>query len=276
MRTTDATATRSELIPRLRSVRAAVLDLDGIVTASASVQAAAWKRALDALLRDVTAPGPARFRLFDPVEDYRHYFAGRTDAEGASAYLRARGIDLPQGVIADAPGRTSVYGLRAFKEAVFADYMERYGVPLWPGAGRLIGELRRDGVRLCALSTSRTGRELLRRSRAGGLFDRVIDGRDLEQSGLAGPPEPDLLVYAARSLGVGRRGTVLVHSAVPGLLAGRRAGLGLVVAVDRTRSMRSGLDMARAGADLVVRDTGELLTRTAVADGLVEQVRRSA
>lgn len=80
------------LAPCLRSVRAVVLDTDGVITDSARRHAAAWKQAFDACLS--TAGGR---RPFDDVDDCLRHVDGRSRSDGAAALLRSRGLDLPEG-----------------------------------------------------------------------------------------------------------------------------------------------------------------------------------
>jgi beta-phosphoglucomutase-like phosphatase (HAD superfamily) len=126
------------------------------------------------------------------------------------------------------------------------------------------------------VSAERDGRELVRGAGVLALCDAVVDGRDIEQGGWAGPPDPAVMFALARSLGTGRSRTVLIHSALAGVSAGRRAGFGGIVAVDRSRAPHGRSDLIRAGADLVVRDTSELLLRPALQDAGDSHGQRTA
>lgn len=259
-------AVRKLLVPRLRPADAVVFDTDRVVTDTATVHAAAWKRAFDAVLREVTVPDPARIRPFHAVEDYRRYVDGKPRVEGAAAFLASRGIDLPLGGIADAPGRSSVQAIAACKDQVFASYVERYGVSVWPGTLRLVTVLRRYGIRVAAVSASRHARDILSRAKVLDLFDVVVDGRVCEQLQLAGKPAPALLWESARRLGVDRERTAVVEGTLPGVEAGLRGHFGLVVGVDRWRSRGHEFALTQAGADLVVQDPAELLVPPAGAE----------
>ena len=59
----------------LRSFDAVIFDMDGVITDTASVHAAAWKDLFDAVLADMTATPTASF---DISADYRRYVDGRT------------------------------------------------------------------------------------------------------------------------------------------------------------------------------------------------------
>ncbi|GAA3309441.1 hypothetical protein GCM10020295_74100 [Streptomyces cinereospinus] len=81
-------------------ILACLFDLDGVVTKTAVVHAAAWKETFDAVLRE--REGDA-FRPFDAVADYDEYVDGRPRADGVRTFLASRGIRLPEGTPEDPP-----------------------------------------------------------------------------------------------------------------------------------------------------------------------------
>jgi beta-phosphoglucomutase-like phosphatase (HAD superfamily) len=74
---------------------------------------------------------------------------------------------------------------------------------------------------------------------------------------LAGKPAPDSFLKAAELLGASPQRTVVVEDALSGVEAGRAGGFGLVIGVDREGHADA---LRRHGADIVVRDLGELVT----------------
>ena len=58
------------------SVRACLFDLDGVLTKTAKIHAAAWKKMFDAFLRERAAKDGQAFLAFDPVADYDDYVDG--------------------------------------------------------------------------------------------------------------------------------------------------------------------------------------------------------
>ena len=78
-------------------VRACLFDLDGVLTQTAKVHAAAWKEMFDGYLRERAAQDGEEFVAFDPVGDYDEYVDGKPRYEGVRSFLDSRGIDLPQG-----------------------------------------------------------------------------------------------------------------------------------------------------------------------------------
>ncbi|MFC4059253.1 HAD family hydrolase [Planomonospora corallina] len=230
----------------LTRITAVVFDTDGVVTDTARVHAAAWKRVFDAFLRERAARYGEPLRPFDAAEDYLRHVDGRSRADGVRAFLSSRGIH---------PGPETVRELAARKDARFLAEIRARGVTAFPSTAELARELRRRGVRTAAVSASRNCAEVLRAAGVDGLFDVRVDGVDTARLGLPGKPDPALFEEAARRLGAAPAETAVVEDALAGVEAGRRGGFGLVVGVDRHG--RDGSPLA-AGADLVVADLADL------------------
>ncbi|WP_326609725.1 HAD-IA family hydrolase [Streptomyces scopuliridis] len=242
------------LAPCLRSVRAVVLDTDGVITDSAGVHASAWKGAFDACLSAAGIREP-----FNPVDDYRRYVDGKSREDGAVAFLKARGLDLPLGDPGDGPGTATVRAVEARKEQLFNRHLREHGVDVWPGAVRLLHALTAEHVPCAAVSASRHATELLTAAGVLGLLRTVVDGNEAHRLRLPGKPDPALFLEAACRLGFPPRDTAVVEDALPGVEAGRRGGFGLVIGVDRTAGPTSAAELRGHGADVVVADPGELL-----------------
>ncbi|HEX8110434.1 MAG TPA: hypothetical protein VF516_22030, partial [Kofleriaceae bacterium] len=86
-------------------IAACLFDLDGVLTRTAILPAAAWKQAFDPLL--VARGQPA----FDAVADYTRYVDGKPREDGVRSLLAARGIALPD---------ADVRALAARKDQLFA------------------------------------------------------------------------------------------------------------------------------------------------------------
>ena len=80
------------------TVRGCVFDLDGVLTASAEIHAAAWKDVLDgfAFRRSELAGHRFAAQPFG-MQDYWEHIHDRPRLEGLCAYLGSRGIVLPEG-----------------------------------------------------------------------------------------------------------------------------------------------------------------------------------
>lgn len=235
--------------------QAVIFDMDGVVTRTAELHAAAWKALFDEYLERRARGRGAHFVPFDARDDYLRYVDGRPRYEGVRSFLASRGIELPWGDPRDGPDAETVCGLGNRKDALIQERLAREGVAVYESSIALVRALRAVGVRTAIATSSKHAREVLTAAGVTDLFDACVDGNDLEVLGLPGKPEPHLFLEAARRLGVRPADAVVVEDAVPGVEAGRRGGFGLIVGVDRRGNAQA---LAAAGADVVVADLGEL------------------
>ncbi|MFC6082976.1 HAD family hydrolase [Sphaerisporangium aureirubrum] len=235
----------------LTLINAVVFDTDGVVTDTARVHAAAWKRVFDTFLR--ARPGP--FRPFDVRRDYLAHVDGRPRADAVRAFLGSRGLALPEGGPGDDAGVPTVHGLAMAEDRLFLEQAGRHGVAAFPATVALLRDLRRRGCRTAAISPAGHCRAVVTAAGVLHLFDTLVDGEDVSRLGLPGLPDPALPLEAACRLDVPPRAAALVEDAPPGVTAGRRAGFGLIVGVDHGgRAAR----LTEAGAGVVVGDLGDL------------------
>ncbi len=229
---------------------AALFDLDGVITPTATVHMAAWSEMFNAFLDDRDGQAPYE------DADYFAYVDGKPRYDGVRSFLASRGIELPEGDPSDDPSEETVCGLGNRKNDAFNAVLARDGVAGYPGSVALIDALRAKGVALAVVSSSQNAPAVLE---AAGLADRfpvVVDGSVARDAGLPGKPAPDTFLEAARRLGVSKERSVVLEDAESGVAAGRAGDFGLVVGVDRG----AGADVLRErGADRVVEDLAELL-----------------
>ena len=252
---------------------AVIFDLDGVVTQTSAVHAAAWKRLFDAYLAeraartgtspggagDAAAPGPddaaAALRPFDLEADYRLYVDGKPRYDGVRDFLASRGIELPTGDPSDPPGRETVCGLGNGKNDFFNAEVEQHGVRTFPSTVALIHQLRDAGIRVGLMSSSKNTAMVLDVTGTTDLFEVRVDGVVAAEVGLPGKPDPAMYLETARRLGVDAARSIVVEDALSGVQAGRRGGFGLVIGVDR---LGQAAELAEAGADVVVDDLAEV------------------
>ena len=108
-------------LPDLRTIglEALIFDLDGVVTRTAAIHAAAWKHLFDDYLRMAADRATQPFVRFDAETDYAKYVDGKPRYDGVRSFLLARGIRLPDGDPDDPPGTESVCGLGNRKNVLF-------------------------------------------------------------------------------------------------------------------------------------------------------------
>ena len=238
------------------SVRACLFDLDGVLTQTAKVHAAAWKEMFDAFLRERAAKGGEPFQPFDPVADYDEYVDGKPRYDGVRSFLAARGIDLPEGEENDPAGAETVVGLGNRKNELVLHVIREQGVEAYEGSVRYVRAAREAGLHRAVVSSSSNCRELLAAAGIEDLFEERIDGLVAERDQLKGKPAPDTFLAGARALGVGPGQAAVFEDALAGVAAGRAGGFVWVVGVDRVGQAD---ELREHGADLVVSDLAELL-----------------
>ena len=239
-------------------VTACLFDLDGVLTQTAKVHAAAWKSMFDAYLRDRAAADGEEFVAFDPVGDYDEYVDGRPRSDGVRSFLQSRGITLPEGSSGDPPGAETVDGLGDRKNKIMLRMIHDQGVQPYEGSVRYVRAARDAGLRRAVVSSSANCRDVLVAAGILDLFEEIIDGHAVERDHLRGKPAPDTFLAGARALGVRPAQAAVFEDALVGVEAGRAGKFGLVVGVDRVGQA----DALKAhGADVAVRDLAELLDR---------------
>ncbi len=238
------------------AMRACLFDLDGVLTETAKLHAAAWKEMFDGYLKARADKSGAAFVAFDDVADYDTYVDGKSRADGTRSFLQSRGIDLPPGSQQDRTGAPTITGLGAAKNAILVRRIRHRGVQAYPGSIRYVHAVRAAGLQTAVVSSSANCAEVLRAANIADLFQTRIDGVVAQEQHLAGKPAPDTYLAAARVLGVEPGAAAVFEDALSGVAAGRAGGFGYVVGVDRAGQA----DELRAhGADRVVTDLAQLL-----------------
>jgi beta-phosphoglucomutase family hydrolase len=234
---------------------AVLFDLDGVLTDTARVHAASWKRMFDAFLRQHAEATGEPFRPFE-IDDYRLYVDGRPRYDGVRGFLKSRGIELPEGSPEDPPDRETVCGLGNRKNEMVTEVIKSVGVDAYPGSVALVRYIRNHGLRTAVVSASANCAAVLEEAKIADLFDARVDGIVLAERHLRGKPEPDSFFEAARQLGVKPSRAVVVEDAISGVQAGHAGAFGLVVGVSRKSDEDA---LAKNGADIVVHDLAELI-----------------
>src|SRR5919202_596445 len=239
-------------------IKACLFDLDGVLTKTAKVHAAAWKQMFDEYLRARSERTGEAFRPFDPGADYNEYVDGKPRYDGVRSFLEARGIELPDGTPDDPPSAETVDGLGNRKNELVLELIERDGVDAYEGSIRYVKAAREAGLRRAVVSSSTNCRDVLEAAGIGNLFEERIDGVVAEREELRGKPAPDTFFAGARALGVAPAEAAVFEDALAGVEAGRAGSFGFVVGVDRVGQADA---LREHGADVVVRDLAELLER---------------
>ncbi len=258
----DGVAAYHSAMPAIpHGIDALLFDMDGVLTDTARLHAAAWKQTFDEYLAgsrpehrlddrpgDRDRPGSGRPGMAGPdprrpfalPEDYHRYVDGRPRYDGVRTFLASRGITLEE---------PEVVALGDRKNELLQARLASDGVELYPDAEAFLRAARAAGYRTALVSSSKNARAIVGAAGVLDLFDAIVDGTSLEPRGLRGKPAPDSFAAAAGDVGSDVAGAAVLEDAVAGVAAGRDGGFGLVVGVDRHDDPQPLLD---GGADVVV------------------------
>ena len=235
---------------------AVLLDLDGVITDTASIHAACWKQMFDEYLQQRAAQRGEAFRPFDIATDYRLYVDGKPRYDGVRDFLRSRGIQLSPGSPDDSPQAETVDGLGNRKNDLINKIIEDKGVEPYEGSVELIRQLRHREFKIAVVTSSQNCTAVLNAVKLEHFFDVQVDGNVIHAEHLAGKPAPDSYLMAAKLLGVEPARAIVIEDALSGVEAGRNGKFGLVIGVARKGNAD---ELRRHGANLVVNDLGELV-----------------
>jgi beta-phosphoglucomutase family hydrolase len=241
------------------SVAACLFDLDGVLTKTAKVHAAAWKQMFDDFLAQRAHQRGETFVPFDAIADYDKYVDGKPRMDGVRSFLASRGIELPEGKPDDPPSEETLHGLGNRKNEIVLRLIREQGVEAYPGSVRYVRAVRDAGLHRAVVSSSANCHDVLVAAGIDDLFETRIDGLVAEAQHLKGKPAPDTFLAGARALGIGPSQAAVFEDAQAGVAAGRAGNFGIVVGVDRVGQADA---LRQHGADIVVTDLAELLDRS--------------
>jgi beta-phosphoglucomutase family hydrolase len=234
-------------------VTACLFDLDGVLTETAVVHAAAWKHTFDAVLKQLAPDDP---RPFDKVADYDEYVDGKPREDGVRDFLASRRITVAEGGPDDPPDALTVHGIGNRKNLEVISAIDRDGVAVYPGSLAYLKAAQQAGLRRVLVSSSANAVLVLRRTGLDAYIQAVVDGNTLTSEHLRGKPAPDSYLAGARVAGVQPADAAVFEDALAGVEAGRAGRFGHVVGVDR---VGQAAELEQHGADTVVSDLSELL-----------------
>jgi beta-phosphoglucomutase family hydrolase len=237
-------------------IHALLFDLDGVLTQTAKVHAAAWKQTFDEYLKQRADERGEKFVPFDKVADYDEYVDGKPRNDGVRSFLQSRGIELPEGSDDDPPDAETIHGIGNRKNELVLKLIREHGVEPYEGSVRYVQAAAAAGVSRAVVSSSTNAHDVLKAAGLDRYFEHVVDGVLAEREHLHGKPAPDTFLAGARELGVQPANAVVFEDALAGVQAGRAGKFGYVVGVDRVGQAAA---LKEHGADVVVQDLAELL-----------------
>jgi len=234
---------------------AVIFDLDGVITKTALVHAASWKRMFDEYMKGREERFAEPFKEFTHAGDYLPYVDGKPRYKGVQSFLESRGIDIPFGDPSDEPDMETVCGLGNKKNIMFNKVLEDEGVEVYESSVKMLEGLKEAGVRIGVASSSKNCKPVLETAGLLHFFETRVDGVVSAEIGLQGKPEPDIFTTACDNLGVEYHRSVVVEDAVSGVMAGHKGNFGLTLGLAREDNIK---ELQVGGADIVVEDLDEI------------------
>ncbi|HEU5362057.1 MAG TPA: HAD family phosphatase [Gaiellaceae bacterium] len=196
--------------------KAVILDLDGVLTDSNVLHAAAWAEALDPVLQQAAHDLDGAFMPFDRRDEYRLYFEGRPRLEGIGLFLASRGLRLPA---------ESVNAIATRKSSLLESRLHEGRLVALPGARRYVQAAAYAHLGRAVVSASESTRSMLELARLDHLVDVVVDAASMRERSLRARPAIDPLLEACARLGVRPVDAVSLTNSGSGVVAALRAGL---------------------------------------------------
>ncbi|MBW3538461.1 HAD family phosphatase [Candidatus Parcubacteria bacterium] len=205
-------------------MKAILFDMNGVIVDDEALHESAFRQ----VIADQTGQQLS-------AEEYRRYFAGKTDRDGFVAYLGANRLDLP------------VPDLLAQKAKAYRR-LASDNLVIYEGVQELVEAAYDRGIQLALVTSSLMveAETVLRELQLSDYFEVIISAEDITR----GKPDPEGYQKALELLGVAPDAAVVIEDAPSGVTAARSAGV-KCLAVANTH------DAAQlADADWVVGEIG--------------------
>ncbi len=232
--------------------KAAIFDMDGVLTQTAQIHAKAWKEMFDEYLKGKQGDN---FEPLDINRDYEKYIDGVLRQEGVRNFLQSRNINIPEGQPDDDPKKETLHGLGNRKNEMFLKVIDKEGVEVYQDALELLQVWQKRNVKLAVISSSRNCKHILEKAGIARFFEVRVDGVVSREQDLESKPAPDIFLKAAERLQSHPDETIVIEDAQLGVQAGKRGEFGLVVGVARHGENEA---LITGGADIVVKQLTEL------------------
>ena len=149
-------------------------------------------------------------------------------------------------------------GIGNRKNLLVLQKIKEGAVQVYDGSVAYLKAATDAGLRRAVVSASANCKDVLEAAGIADFIEVRVDGVTARAQNLPGKPAPDTFLNAAEQLGLPPENCAVFEDALAGVAAGRAGKFGIVVGVDRVGQTQALLDN---GADIVVTDLSELLTR---------------
>jgi len=205
------------------SFKGALFDMDGVVTTTVPFHFKAWKKMFNEYGREFN------------FEDYEKYVDGIPRMDGARAILK----DLPEDKLKEAANKKQTY---------FLELLNREKIPVYDTTVDLIKDLRKRGIKIAIISSSKNCPYILKRTGIDKLTDTIVSGSDITK----GKPDPQIFLLAAERLGLGIEECIVFEDALLGVEAAKN-GKFRCIGIDRNNTPER-----LKKADIIIKDLREV------------------
>jgi len=214
-----------------------IFDLDGVVVDTVPLHFKAWKKMFSEYGKDFS------------LQDYKEKVDGIPRIDGARAILP----QLSQEELKKAASK---------KQDYFLEFLEKEGVKVYESTLNLIKNLRKEGIKVAVISSSKNCLYILKKANIDNLFDVIITGNDIKR----GKPHPDAFLLAIDRLNSTPERCVVFEDAVLGVEAAKTAFEDAVLGVEAAKTAGTkciGIDRYNnperlKEADLVISDVSQI------------------
>ena len=240
-----------------KKIKAAIFDLDGVITSTATTHANAWKQMFDQYNDRRKKEGKKPYDTFTIEKDYIQHIDGKLRYTGVKDFLASKNINIPFGEPEDTSDRETICGLGNKKNNIFLDIVDKAGVEILDENVRKAKEWKKAGCKLAIVSSSKNCEMILKAVNLEDLFETRIDGIISARKNYKGKPAPDIFVKASEELGVDPSNALIVEDALAGVEAGKNGKFGLVIGIAEEDKQEA---MKKHGADIVVENLAGMPT----------------
>ncbi len=188
------------MVAAMKSIKAVIFDLDGVIVSTDDLHFRAWKRLAEEEAIPFTREDNERLRGVSRMESL------------AIVLERAARVYTDDEKMRMAERKNGYY--RELLSTLAPD-------AVLPGVLSLLDELRKAGIKMAIGSSSRNAGSILQAIGLKDAFDAVVDGTHIAQS----KPDPEVFLRAGDALGLSPGECLVVEDAEAGVLAARAAGM---------------------------------------------------
>jgi len=177
-------------------IKGFIFDLDGVITDTAELHYAAWKKLSDDMGWQ-----------FD--RELNDKLRGISRMDSIKVIMDHNGVSLDDDTVIELATKKNDIYVESLDDMTPEDYL--------PGARELLTHLRSEGFSVALGSASKNANKVLKQLNATHFFDVIGDGNSVSQS----KPAPDIFLYASEKLGLQPENCIVFEDAEKGIDAAK-------------------------------------------------------